>query len=141
MIYFDSSALMKLIRAEDETAPLREWLNGRPEAPVVTSELGRVEVLRAARRAGREVMAEARAVVSDLALVPLDRGVQDLAVEIGGPLLRTLDALHLASALLLRDELTAFVAYDHRLVSAARAAGLPAVSPGQPDHADGGQLS
>lgn len=138
MIYFDSSALMKLIREEGETASLSEWLNGQPDAPVVTSELGRVEVLRAARRAGRSVMAEARAVVGDLDLVPLDRGVQDLAAEIGDPLLRTLDALHLASAMLLRDDLTAFVAYDHRLVSAAKAAGLPTTSPGQPDpaHAD-----
>lgn len=141
MIYFDSSALMKVVREEDETAPLREWLAAQPGVPVVTSELGRVEVLRAARRAGREVMAEARAVVGDLDLVPLDRGVQDLAAEIGDPLLRTLDALHLASAVLLRDELTAFVAYDPRLLRAAQAAGLPATSPGRPDPADAGQSS
>ncbi len=139
VIYFDSSALMKLIRREGETAPLSEWLDGQPDATVVTSELGRVEVLRAARRAGGGVMAEARAVVGDLDLVPLDRGVQDLASEIGDPLLRTLDALHLASAVLLRDELTAFVAYDHRLVSDANAAGLPTMSPGLPDPADAGQ--
>jgi hypothetical protein len=43
---------MKLVRLEDETAALREWLSLRPEEPVVTSELGRVEVLRAARRVG-----------------------------------------------------------------------------------------
>jgi predicted nucleic acid-binding protein len=141
VIYFDSSALMKVIREEDETAPLSEWLDAQPEVPVVISELGRVEVLRAARRAGREVMAEARAVVGDLDLVPLDRGVQDLAAEIGDPLLRTLDALHPASAVLLRDELTAFVAYDQRLVRAAQAAGLPTTSPGQPGPADVGQSS
>jgi len=136
VIYFDSSALMKVIREEDETAPLSEWLSSQPDVPVVTSELGRVEVLRTARRAGREVMAEARAVVGDLDLVPLDRGVQDLAAEIGDVLLRTLDALHLASAVLLRDELTAFVTYDHRLVRAAQAAGLPTASPGYPDLPD-----
>ena len=52
MIYLDSSALMKLVRREDETTALRDWLNHYPEQAVVTSELGRVEVLRAARRLG-----------------------------------------------------------------------------------------
>jgi uncharacterized protein len=129
VIYLDSSALMKLVRQEAETAALRDWLISQPGLPVITSELGRVEVLRAARRAGSQALTEARAVIGDVDLVPLDRGVQDLACEIGDPLLRTLDALHLASALLLRDEVTAFVAYDERLATAARAAGLPSTSP------------
>lgn len=133
MIYFDSSALMKLIREEQETAALREWLDPRSEQPVVTSELGRVEVLRASRRAGSETLTEARAVVGDVDLVPLNRAVQDLACDIGDPLLRTLDALHLASAVLVRDDLTAFVAYDHRLLRAAEAAGLPTTAPGRAD--------
>jgi predicted nucleic acid-binding protein len=129
VIYLDSSALMKLVRQEAETEALRDWLVSQSELPVITSELGRVEVLRAARRAGSQALTEARAVIGDVDLVPLDRGVQDLACEIGDPPLRTLDALHLASALLLRDEVTAFVAYDERLVNAARAAGLPTTSP------------
>lgn len=130
MIYLDASALMKLVRAEDETPALIEWLSVRLELPVVTSELGRVEVLRAARRVGGPVLIEARAVVADLDLVALDRAVQDIACDIGDPLLRTLDAPHLASALLLGDDLAAFVAYDHRLGSAARAAGLVVATPG-----------
>ncbi|MGH3500443.1 MAG: type II toxin-antitoxin system VapC family toxin, partial [Nocardioidaceae bacterium] len=129
VIYLDSSALMKLVRREDETPALSEWLSVRREHPMVTSELGRVEVLRAARRAGGQVPIEARAVVGDLDLVPLDRGVQDLACDIANPPLRTLDALHLASAVLLSDELTAFVAYDHRLLDAARATGLVVAAP------------
>jgi uncharacterized protein len=130
VIYLDSSALMKLIRMEDETAALRDWLDERPEQPVVSSELGRVEVLRAARRVGGRALAEARAVVGDIDLVPLDRAVQDLASDIGDPLLRTLDALHLASAVLLSDELTVFIAYDQRLTSSAQAAGLVVATPG-----------
>ncbi|MGH3869987.1 MAG: type II toxin-antitoxin system VapC family toxin [Pseudonocardiaceae bacterium] len=130
MIYLDSSALMKLIRMENETAALREWLGERSEQPVVSSELGRVEVLRAARRVGGRALTEARAVVADIDLVPLDRTVHDLASDIGDPLLRTLDALHLASAVLLSDELTVFVAYDQRLTSAAQAAGLVVATPG-----------
>jgi predicted nucleic acid-binding protein len=123
---------MKLVRREAETDALREWLNLHSEQPVVSSELGRVEVLRAARRIGGPVLAEARAVVGDLDLIPLDRAVQDVACDIGDPLLRTLDALHLASALLLGGELTAFIAYDDRLIDGARAAGLVVAAPGRP---------
>ena len=130
MIYLDSSALMKLVRMENETVALRDWLGERPEQPVVSSELGRVEVLRVARRVGGRALIEARAVVGDIDLVPLDRTVQDLASDIGDPLLRTLDALHLASAVLLSDELTVFVAYGQRLTSAALAAGLVVATPG-----------
>lgn len=131
MIYLAPSALMKLVRREEETAALRDWLSVRPEQPVVTSELGRVEVLRAARRVGGRAPTEARAVLGDLDLVPLGRAVQDLACDIATPLLRTLDALHLASAVLLSEELTAFIAYDHRLAVAAQAAGLVVATPGQ----------
>ncbi len=130
MIYLDSSAILKLVRAEPETAALREWLDLHPEQPLVTSEVGRVEVLRAARRVGSRVQAEARVLLGDLDLVPLDRAVQDLASDLGDPLLRTLDALHLASAVLLAEHLTALVAYDHRLVSAARSEGLNVAAPG-----------
>lgn len=138
MIYLDSSALMKLVRRETETEALREWLNLRPDQPVVTSELGRIEVLRAARRVSDPGLAEARAVVGDLDLIPLDRAVQDFACDIGDPLLRTLDALHLASALLLGDVLTAFVAYDQRLADGAQAAGLSVAAPGLPQPDDQG---
>ncbi|MGC5629309.1 type II toxin-antitoxin system VapC family toxin [Georgenia sp. Z1344] len=130
MIYLDSSALMKLVRREAETDALVEWMGARPDDLLVTSELGRVEVLRAARRAGDLALAEARLVVGDLDLVPLGRDVQDLACDLGVPMLRTLDALHLASALVLGNALGSFVAYDHRLVDAAGAAGLAVVAPG-----------
>ena len=136
MIYLDASALMKLVRREAETEALLAWLEEVREQPLVSSELARVEVLRAARRAGGPVLTEARAVVGDLDLIPLDRAVQDVACDIGDPMLRTLDALHLGSALLLGDALTAFVAYDHRLADGAQAAGLAVVAPGRPAPTD-----
>lgn len=136
MIYLDSSALMKLVREEKESSALAEWLQARSEQSAVTSELGRIEVLRAARRVSDRALAEARAVVADLDLVPLDRTVQDMACDLGDPLLRTLDALHLASAMVLVGELTAFVAYDARLADAARSAGLAVVSPGESSEHD-----
>jgi predicted nucleic acid-binding protein len=74
---------------------------------------------------------EARALVDDLDLVPLDRGVQDLACDVGVPWLRTLDALHLASALLLGEALTALVTHDERILEAARDAGLAVSAPGR----------
>lgn len=126
----DASALMKLVRREDETAALRDWMSVRSERPVISSELGRVEVLRAARRVGDRASTEARAVVADLDLVPLDRAVQDLACDVAGPPLRTLDALHLASATQLGEDLAAFVTYDQRLAAAARTAGLVVATPG-----------
>lgn len=129
MIYLDSSALMKLVREEAETEALRDWLVSQPEVPVITSELGRVEVLRAASRAGSDALIEARAVIADVDLVPLNRAVQDIACELGDSALRTHDALHVASAMLLGDELTALAAYDDRLLTAARAAGLPTTTP------------
>ena len=70
---------MKLVRQEDESAALIGWLARHADAPLVTSELGRVEVLRAALRVGGRAPAQARAVMGDLDLVPLDRTVQDLA--------------------------------------------------------------
>ena len=69
--------------------------------------------------------------IGDIDLVPLNRAVQDLASDIDHSLLGTLDALHLASAILISDELTAFIAYDQRLTSAARAAGLVVATPGR----------
>jgi predicted nucleic acid-binding protein len=138
VIYLDSSALMKFVRRENETAALSGWLSHRPDQPVVTSELGRVEVLRSARRISDRALAEARAVVGDLDLVPLNRAVQDVACDIGDPLLPTLDALHLASALLIGEGLTALIAYEDRLVDAARAAGLLVATPGRALPAEGG---
>lgn len=129
MIYLDSSALMKLVRREDETDSLVDWLDTWPEHPVVTSELGRVEVLRAARRMSSQALAEAHAVIGDMDLIPIGRSVQGIAADIEEPVLRTLDALHLASAMLLGEDLTAFVAYDHRLVTAARGVGVEVVVP------------
>lgn len=132
MIYLDSSAVLKLVLLEAETAPLDAWLRTNLGTALVSSELGKIEVLRAARRASKAALYEARAVVDDLDLIALDAAVQDLASDIGDPLLRTLDALHLASALLVADVLTAFVSYDQRLLAAARSAGLTAVAPGAP---------
>ncbi|MGV8847391.1 type II toxin-antitoxin system VapC family toxin [Tessaracoccus sp.] len=129
MIYLDSSALLKLLFEESESAALAQWISERPNIPMVSSELAKVEVVRAARRLDAKVVPTARALISQLDLIPLNTGLLDEAADAGEPLLRTLDAIHLASALSIRDDLTAFVAYDNRLITAAESADLHPVRP------------
>lgn len=132
MIYFDSSALVKLLVEEPESAALIAWVADREQVPKVSSELVKVEVVRAMWRLDPAGAPDARALVSELDLVPLSGLIIDQAGDAGDPMLRSLDAIHLLSALSVRDELTAFVAYDTRLTAAAQAAGLPVILPGKP---------
>lgn len=129
MIYLDSSALLKLLFEESESAGLAQWISERARTPRVSSELAKVEVVRATRRLDAKVVPTARALLSQLDLIPLSGAMIDDAADAGEPLLRTLDAIHLASALSIRADLTAFVAYDTRLVAAAEAAGIEPVGP------------
>ena len=130
MIYLDSSALLKLVRAERHTAELRAWLAARSGAVLISSVLARVEVSRSCRRIDERLLDTGRAVVAALHLVPLDDAVLDAAAALPGTDLRSLDALHLASALRIGVDLEAFVAYDARLIEAADAARLPVTAPG-----------
>ncbi len=130
MIYLDSSALLKLLHEEAESAALTDWLAERTGTPVVSSELAKVEVVRACRRINPATLTEATALLAGLDLVPLSGAVIDEAANVGGTTLRSLDAIHLASALSIHAELSAFVAYDQRLTEAASAAGLRLLSPG-----------
>ncbi len=131
MIYLDSSALVKLIREEVESAALDEWLEEQGTASLVSSDLATVEVLRTCRRFDPRTLPAARDLLARLDSVPLSRAVVADAGEIEGPLLRSPDALHLASALSIATELTAFVSYDERLTSAAATHGLRCVTPGR----------
>ena len=130
MICLDSSALLKLLVEEAESAALVRWMAQHSEVPAVSSELALVEVVRAVRRLAPEVEPDARALVAQLDLVPLSSEVIAQAAGVGDPMLRTLDALHLASALVVREALTFFVVYDHRLAAAASAAGFEVRQPG-----------
>jgi predicted nucleic acid-binding protein len=129
VIYLDSSALLKLLFEERESAVLASWIADRADIPVVCSEIAKVEVVRATRRLDAAAVPAARALVSQLDLIPLSGGLIDEAADAGEPLLRTLDAIHLASALSIRGELTAFVAYDNWLLTAAQDTGIETTSP------------
>lgn len=124
--YLDSSALVKLAAEEPESAALREGLAAWPRR--VSSRLSVVEVLRAAHRRGDGAMEPARQALAGVALISVDRRVVD-AVEIDPLVLRTLDAIHIATALTVGPRLDAFVTYDGRQEDAAAALGLPVASP------------
>jgi predicted nucleic acid-binding protein len=129
MIYLDTSALVKLVIEETESAALEQWLVLQ-EQPITTSVIGRVELVRACRRVHPDSVAAAQLLLGDLPLVPLTSWVVETAENIGSADLRSLDALHLASAFELDSALTGFVAYDKRLRDAAAHAALPVMTPG-----------
>jgi len=130
VIYLDSSALLKLLFEEDESVALESWLAAREETPAVSSELARIEVIRATRRLNADALPEARALLDELNLIPLSKSLLYEATEVGDLMLRSPDAIHLASALSIRADLSAFVAYDIRLGDAAANAGLESIQPG-----------
>lgn len=130
MIYLDSSALLKLLHDEAESAALADWLTARAGTPLVSSALAKIEVVRACRRINPATLREAAAMLAGLDLIPLSDAVIDQAADVGETMLRSLDAIHLASALSIQPGLTAFVAYDRRLAEAASTAGLELLVPG-----------
>jgi uncharacterized protein len=131
VIYLDSSAVLKLVYEEAESAALADWLTARAGTPVLSSELAKIEVVRACRRLDAAALPTATALLAGLDLMAISGPVIDRACDLGEPLLRSLDAIHLASALTLREDLEAFVAYDLRLTSAAASAGLEPLTPGR----------
>jgi uncharacterized protein len=132
VIYLDSAAIVKLIRPEPETAALFGWLTEIGDTDRVTSTLAEIEVIRALRRTDPGRLAAVPAILAKLNQVPMDDIVRATATAYPDPTLRTLDAIHLASAHTLMLDgvaLTAFVSYDKRLLAAADNIGLPTRSP------------
>jgi uncharacterized protein len=131
LIYLDSCALIKLVIDEPESEALEEHLVEHSETLQISSELATVEVLRALIRieVGVEVTSDAEALLKDFARLPLRSSIPH-AAALPGKHLRSLDALHLASAQMLGRSLTQFITYDKRLARAALDAGLPVVAPG-----------
>lgn len=133
MIYLDSAALVKLVREEDETRALVSWLNERAGQRLVASVLVDVEVPRALRRSQPGVLGAVAATLARIDRIELDAAVRATAAAYVDPLLRSLDAIHLATADQLvasGKDLSAFVTYDKRLAEAARASSFPVVAPG-----------
>lgn len=126
--YLDTSAFLKLVVDEPSSKQMRVWHSSH-EGQVVSSELMRIEALRTVRKLERGFLAATRQALRAVHLITLSRSVCDLAAEVVLEDIRSHDAIHLASALLLGDELQGIVTYDSRLASAAEAAGLQILQP------------
>ena len=129
MIYLDSSALVKLALTEPESAALARWLAERADQPLVSSALHRAEVPRAVWRSEPGALPRSYRVIKRIARVTLTADLLENSATLPPQDLSPAQAIHLASALALRGHITAFVAYDDRLLAAAKDVGLPVASP------------
>ena len=126
--YLDASALVKLFKVERETEAFRAALGDWPVQ--VSSELIRVEAICTARRlGGADVLRRAEATLERISLVPLSREIIELAVSEHTPPLRAMDAIHLATAIRMREDLGAMFVYDSDLHAAAVAHELNILAP------------
>ncbi len=126
--YLDTSAFVKLVVAEPESAALRSQIIRWPDR--VSAALLRTESIRALRRSGHEHrVPDARRLMTGVHLIRLDDPLLERAADLSPASLRSLDALHLAAALTIGPDLGAFVTYDERLQDAALAQGLTVLAP------------
>ena len=130
-LYLDSSALVKLVQREAESDALRGYLRRHRADGRVTSVLARMEVIRSVLGGGAPAVAQARRQLARVFLVALDRDVLDRAATLAPTsLVRSLDAIHLAAALLVGPELRALITYDLRMAQIAAGLGIAVESPG-----------
>jgi predicted nucleic acid-binding protein len=127
-VYLDTSAFVKLAVEEPESGALRAFLEAAP-GPRVSSALLRVEAHRAVRRYGAAPSAVIREGLGSMDLVAISDRILETAATLEPDIVRTLDAIHLASALAIGDDLEVIVTYDQRMAAGARLLGLPAVAP------------
>ena len=126
MIYLDSVAVVKLAHPEPESPALRRWLNDRSETGWISSVLTEIESFRALTRYVPDAVSCLPAVLDQ---IDLDPRIRILARTVKPAAVRSLDAVHLGTALHSRPRLTSFVTYDNHLLDAARAAGSPSHPP------------
>jgi uncharacterized protein len=131
MIYLDSAAIVKLAHAEPESPALRDWLFERAEIGWVSSVLAEIESFRALARHAPAAVARLHPVLDVVTLIDLDPGIRNRAQSVKPVTVRSLDAIHLATAMSFQSQLTSFVTYDKRLADAAAQAGLDVDAPGQ----------
>jgi predicted nucleic acid-binding protein len=126
-VYLDSSAIVKLVVREPESAALRRYLRRR--RPLISSALARTEVARALLPLGADFVARGQDVLTRLELARVSDRVVTAAGSILPENVRALDAIHLATARQLGADLARIVTYDDRMSRAARALGIPVAAP------------
>jgi predicted nucleic acid-binding protein len=130
VIYLDTSAFVKLLWGERETPSLQTFLAERQEPLLVSSSLLLVEARRAVLREDAAQLPRADLLLTRIGQVSVTRAVLEAASRLPDPSVRSLDAIHVATALQLRPDLDALVTYDRRLAAAAERQGLPVTAPG-----------
>lgn len=128
-IYLDTSALVKLVVAEDESQALKHFLSAHAGDSLFSAALARTELIRAVAPNGAQAIAAARDLLNGLDTVMLTRPLLDDAGTLLPLRLRSLDAIHLAAAKRAGDSLRAVVTYDARMLSAAADLGISTTSP------------
>jgi predicted nucleic acid-binding protein len=126
--YVDTSAFVKLFSVEPESEALAAAIRSDWEG-VLASEIFAIEVIRAARRVGDSAVARAADLLRTVVLLPLTAEIRRDAGRVGVPALRSLDAIHLATALAVSERIGAVLTYDERLATACREAGLRVLAP------------
>lgn len=127
--YLDTSAYLKLVVRERESRALIAWVQGA-DPDLFASELMRVEALRVARRHSPEALLEARSRLDAVTMVTVTSAICERAAELDPSIIRSLDAVHLATALSAGDALAGVVTYDGRLAEACATHGVPVLAPG-----------
>ena len=127
-IYLDASAFVKLIVQEPESPALRDFLAGE-HGRYISSALLRTETLRAADRHGSHALVAAREALGRIDLVSIDDRILESAGLLHQEILRSLDAVHVATALAIGDDLDVVVTYDQRMIDASAALGFRTATP------------
>jgi predicted nucleic acid-binding protein len=128
-LYLDASAAAKLVVAEPDSGAMTSWAAAH-QTQVIANDLLRTELLRATRRPAPDRMQRARSVLDALTLFSLTSATFERAATLDPEGLRSLDAIHLAAALELGDELDGIVTYNERMAAAASLYGVAVISPG-----------
>jgi predicted nucleic acid-binding protein len=130
ILYCDSSALVKLVVDEPESAELEAWLGSHPELVLISSVLARTEVVRAVARTDPDAVPLAVDLLAAVSVVELDVSLADKAAQLDLAELRSLEALHIAAALRLGSALGFMISYDEQLLDAARRHDVAVAHPG-----------
>lgn len=130
LYYVDTSAVLKLLVEENHSRTLAAFYDEHARASWVSSALLRIEVIRAVTRVMPAILPDARGLLTAFDYVSIDDEIVDAAMNEPDRMLRSLDAIHLATARVLGPDLTGLVTYDDRLATAAHDAGIPVTTPG-----------
>lgn len=129
LYYIDTSAALKLLAEESHSRAFAAFYDESAGASWVSSALLRIEIIRAVSRVMPAALPDARALLLAFDYVSIDDEVVDAAMNEPDRMLRSLDAIHLATARVLGPDLDGLATYDDRLAAAAKDAGIPVIDP------------